>query len=188
MLVDNGGLHGMRRKEGEIALDAGLHTMKADFFVSSGSPGMIVRMKGADTQDEQGQAREVLLEGYYSKGWETVGAFESVNLGEPKFVEEEEEEMAAAAEEEEEEKERDTGYYEEEEEEVLVVGVGGGGESRTGILSRRDSNGSRSLPSPKTPNSPSLGSSFNLKRSESAKSPKSPKSPDMALSFFRLSA
>jgi hypothetical protein len=141
---------------------------------------LILRMsKGTQEQSFSG-------EGYYSKGWETVGAFESVNLGKPRFVEEEEEEVPAAAEEEEEEeKERDTGYYEEEEEEVLVVGVGGGGESRTGILSRRDSNGSRSLPSPKTPNSPSLGSSFNLKRSESAKSPKS---PDMALSFFRLSA
>ena len=80
MVVDNGGLHGMRKMEGVAALAAGLHTMKADFFVSSGSPGMIVRMSGPDTQDESGQVQEILMEGYHRKGWESVGAFQSVHF------------------------------------------------------------------------------------------------------------
>jgi len=63
LVVDNGGLHGMRRQQGELALAAGLHTMKADFFVSSGSPGIMVRYCGPDTKGTDGVPREVLLEG-----------------------------------------------------------------------------------------------------------------------------
>jgi hypothetical protein len=85
VVVDNGGLHGMRKAEGVAALSAGLHTMKADFFVSSGSPGMIVKMSGPDTEDDNGRIREILVEGYHRRGWQSVGAFASVYL-EPKQV------------------------------------------------------------------------------------------------------
>ncbi len=94
LVVDNGGLHGMRRKEGIIALAAGLHTFKADFFVSTGSPGMIVRMLGPDTPDAEGKPQEVVVEGYHVKGWEAVGAFESVQLGPEIFPVEEENVLA----------------------------------------------------------------------------------------------
>ena len=73
LVVDNGGLHGMQKKEGEVALSAGLHAFKADFFVSSGSPGMIVRMSGPDTEDENGVSQEVLLTRcFHQEGWESV--------------------------------------------------------------------------------------------------------------------
>jgi hypothetical protein len=84
----------MRRKEGIIALAAGLHTFKADFFVSTGSPGMIVRMLGPDTPDAEGKPQEVVVEGYHVKGWEAVGAFESVQLGPEIFPVEEENVLA----------------------------------------------------------------------------------------------
>ena len=71
--MDNGGLHGMQKKEGEVALSAGLHAFKADFFVSSGSPGMIVRISGPDTEDENGVSQEVLLTRcFHQEGWESV--------------------------------------------------------------------------------------------------------------------
>ena len=66
MVVNNGGLHGVRREQGVVALNAGLHTIKADFFVSSGAPAMIVRISGVDTQDALGVARDILLEGMCS--------------------------------------------------------------------------------------------------------------------------
>jgi hypothetical protein len=72
MVVDNGGLHGMRKVDGTAPLSAGLHTFKAEFFVSSGSPGMIVRMSGPDTENENGLTEILLLTGYHRKGWESV--------------------------------------------------------------------------------------------------------------------
>jgi len=98
LVVDNWGLHGMRRKEGVIALAAGLHTFRADFFVSSGSPGMIVRMLRPDAQRADGGGKEELVEGYHVKGWEAVGAFQSVQLGPPIPVEEDVDAELAAVE------------------------------------------------------------------------------------------
>jgi hypothetical protein len=80
LVVDNGGLHGMRRKEGRANLAQGLHTLRADFFVLSGTPGMIARIEGPGTQDEYGASRQVLLEGYHREGWQSLGAFPSVHL------------------------------------------------------------------------------------------------------------
>jgi len=50
LLVNNDGLHGMRRKQANNKqLASGLHAVRLDFFENGGGAGMIFRYKGPDT-------------------------------------------------------------------------------------------------------------------------------------------
>ncbi|MFN0136355.1 MAG: S8 family serine peptidase, partial [Phycisphaerae bacterium] len=46
LIVSNDGLHGMQERSGQIALRAGLHKVRAEFFERGGGAGMICRMEG----------------------------------------------------------------------------------------------------------------------------------------------
>lgn len=46
LVVNNDGLHGMQERSGQIALRAGLHKVRAEFFENGGGAGMICRMEG----------------------------------------------------------------------------------------------------------------------------------------------
>lgn len=46
LVVDNDGLHGMQERSGEIALAAGWHPLRVDYFNSSGSLGLSVSWSG----------------------------------------------------------------------------------------------------------------------------------------------
>ena len=46
MVVDNDGLHGMREVRGVIALAAGLHPIRVEFFEKTGGDGLAVSVKG----------------------------------------------------------------------------------------------------------------------------------------------
>ena len=46
MVVDNDGLHGMREQRGVIALSAGLHPIRVEFFEKTGGDGLTVSIKG----------------------------------------------------------------------------------------------------------------------------------------------
>jgi hypothetical protein len=51
-VVDNGGLHGMEEKSGEIELKAGDVALKADFFENEGGAGMKILWEGAGLSKE----------------------------------------------------------------------------------------------------------------------------------------
>lgn len=55
-VVDNGGLHGMEEKDGEVELKAGNHDIKIDFFENEGGHGCIASWEAA------GGAKEVIPE------------------------------------------------------------------------------------------------------------------------------
>lgn len=46
LLADNDGLHGMVERSGDIALAAGKHPIRADFFENYGGAGLIIRWQG----------------------------------------------------------------------------------------------------------------------------------------------
>ncbi len=46
LVVDNDGLHGMRRRSGTVSLDAGTHTLTVQFFERAGNHGLIVSWQG----------------------------------------------------------------------------------------------------------------------------------------------
>ena len=46
MIVDNDGLHAMQERSGEIALGAGKHSIRVEFFERGGGAGIIVRFQG----------------------------------------------------------------------------------------------------------------------------------------------
>ena len=46
MVVDNDGLHGMQERSGEIALAAGKHSIRVEFFERGGGAGVITRFQG----------------------------------------------------------------------------------------------------------------------------------------------
>jgi hypothetical protein len=46
MVVDNDGLHGMREREGVIALKKGLHPISVSYFEKTGGDDLIVQWKG----------------------------------------------------------------------------------------------------------------------------------------------
>jgi len=46
LVVDNDGLHGMRTRSGDIALAAGLHPMRLEFFENGGGAGLRLRWSG----------------------------------------------------------------------------------------------------------------------------------------------
>jgi len=52
MVVDNGGLHGNTLKSGTMALAAGYHIVKLDFFEDGGGASMVAKYKGPDTFDK----------------------------------------------------------------------------------------------------------------------------------------
>ena len=49
LVVENDGLHGMVERSGEIALAAGRHPIRVEFFENFGGAGLIVRMQGPAT-------------------------------------------------------------------------------------------------------------------------------------------
>jgi len=49
MVVDNGGLHGARRRKGSRGLAVGYHMVKADWFENGGGANMVAKYKGPDT-------------------------------------------------------------------------------------------------------------------------------------------
>lgn len=49
LVVDNDGLHGMLERSGEIALAAGRHPVRVEFFENFGGAGLIVRWQGPST-------------------------------------------------------------------------------------------------------------------------------------------
>lgn len=49
LVVDNDGLHGMLERSGEIALAAGRHPIRIEFFENYGGAGLIVRWQGPET-------------------------------------------------------------------------------------------------------------------------------------------
>jgi len=51
-VVDNGGLHSMRSREGEITLTAGLHGVLLTFWENEGGAGMIFSYAGPDTEGD----------------------------------------------------------------------------------------------------------------------------------------
>ncbi len=52
LVVDNDYLHGMREAQGTIALDAGLHAVRIEFFERADGAGLIARWTGPDTARE----------------------------------------------------------------------------------------------------------------------------------------
>ncbi len=52
MVVDNDGLHGMKEKRGVIALAAGLHSIRVDFFEKTGGDDLKVSIKGPKTEKQ----------------------------------------------------------------------------------------------------------------------------------------
>lgn len=65
-VVDNGGLHGMEEKDGEVELKAGDHEFKVDFFENGGGHGCKASWEGA------GAAKEIIPEAvlFHKKGTE----------------------------------------------------------------------------------------------------------------------
>jgi len=51
IVVDNGGLHGARLRDGDVKLVTGYHMIKADWFENGGDASMVARYKGPDTQN-----------------------------------------------------------------------------------------------------------------------------------------
>jgi hypothetical protein len=51
-LVDNGGLHGMAKKCGEMELSTGDHRIKVSFFENGGGSGLVVTYSGPDTDNK----------------------------------------------------------------------------------------------------------------------------------------
>ncbi len=47
LVVDNDGLHPMREASGQIALRAGLHAIRVEYFERTGTAGLILRLEGA---------------------------------------------------------------------------------------------------------------------------------------------
>ena len=50
-VIENGGRHGMREREGSLYLSAGYHWCRIQLFDSGGGAGLIVRYKGPDTNE-----------------------------------------------------------------------------------------------------------------------------------------
>jgi hypothetical protein len=46
LVIDNGGMHGMREESGRIELETGLHHVRIDYFQRFGAAGAIVRIEG----------------------------------------------------------------------------------------------------------------------------------------------
>lgn len=67
LLIDNDGLHGMREIGGTIALQAGRHAIRVDFFERGGGAGCIVRIEGG------GLAKQVVPGSMWSHEVELVG-------------------------------------------------------------------------------------------------------------------
>ena len=55
-VVDNGGLHGMEEKDGEVELKAGDHEVKLEFFENGGGAGVKL------SWEYEGQAKEIVPE------------------------------------------------------------------------------------------------------------------------------
>jgi alpha-L-fucosidase len=53
LVVDNDGLHGMLEKTGVIALAAGLHPIRVNFFEKTGGDGLIVSFRSANIKKQQ---------------------------------------------------------------------------------------------------------------------------------------
>jgi alpha-L-fucosidase len=53
LVVDNDGLHGMREREGVVALARGLHPIKVTFFEKTGGDDLIVQWKGPGVEKQQ---------------------------------------------------------------------------------------------------------------------------------------
>jgi hypothetical protein len=62
VIVLNDGLHGMVERFGEVALEAGLHPFRVEFFENFGGAGLVVRWEGPGT------ARAVIPPSAYSNG------------------------------------------------------------------------------------------------------------------------
>ncbi len=62
LLVENDGLHGMVDRTGEIALEAGLHRVRVEFFENGGGAGLVVRWEGP------GISRKIIPAGLFRHG------------------------------------------------------------------------------------------------------------------------
>jgi hypothetical protein len=62
LVVNNDGLHGMVDRSGQVALEAGYHRIRVEFFENYGGAGEVVRWQGPGT------AREVIPPGAFAKG------------------------------------------------------------------------------------------------------------------------
>ena len=62
LVVSNDGLHGMVDRSGQVALEAGYHRIRVEFFENYGGAGEVVRWQGPGT------AREVIPPGAFAKG------------------------------------------------------------------------------------------------------------------------
>jgi hypothetical protein len=62
VVVLNDGLHGMVERFGEVALEAGLHPLRVEFFENFGGAGLVVRWEGPGT------ARGIIPSSAYSNG------------------------------------------------------------------------------------------------------------------------
>ena len=63
LVVDNWGLHGKRRREGEIDLATGYYPVKVTFFENAGAANMEFKYSGPDTGDKE----------EFVKGWHQIG-------------------------------------------------------------------------------------------------------------------
>ena len=61
-MVDNDGLHGMREREGVIALAKGLHSIKVTFFEKTGGDDLVVQWKGPGVEKQRIPADKLFIE------------------------------------------------------------------------------------------------------------------------------
>jgi len=79
VVVDNDGLHGMQERSGTVALDAGWHPIRVEFFEGSGGAGLVVTVAGG------GMSKRVIPAAMFREGsctgdWDRSGTVSSADI------------------------------------------------------------------------------------------------------------